>query len=136
MIARSIVNEVRRLLAEGKRSHRKIAQMTGISRGSVGAIASGRRPDYAACQREEDSCDEPLGPPARCPGCGGMVTMPCRLCRARQSRSPQQRTRPHNESFNERLELNLRPEQHARYEEVRAARRRTGSFWETEKCHD
>ena len=84
MISPQIVAEVRRLLAEEKHSHRKIARLTGISRGSVGAIASGRRPDYEPL-REEDEEEEPAGPPRRCPNCGGLVYVPCRLCRVRKT---------------------------------------------------
>ena len=60
MIAPQIVAEVRRLLAERKHSQRKIARLTGICRGTVGAIASGRRPDYEP-DRDEDEWEEPVG---------------------------------------------------------------------------
>ena len=55
MIAPSIANQIKRLLAEGKYSQRKIARMTGVSRGTVGAIAGGKRPDYEARARERQS---------------------------------------------------------------------------------
>lgn len=81
MLNPGIVQEVYRLLAEGKLSHRRIAKATGISRTSVGAIANGQRPDYAL----PASDDDPLltGPASRCVGCGGMVYMPCQLCQVR-----------------------------------------------------
>ena len=81
MLNPAIVQEVYRLLEEGKLSHRRIAKATGISRTSVGAIANGRRPDYAQPPSEEF----PLftGPALRCSGCGGMVYMPCQLCQVR-----------------------------------------------------
>lgn len=81
MIAQTLVDDVRRLLGEGRLSQRKIAARTGVSRGTVGAIAAGRRPDYAA--RRLEQFDSPSGPPVRCPGCGGRVRMPCLLCRLR-----------------------------------------------------
>ncbi|MBI3838414.1 MAG: hypothetical protein HY288_10840 [Planctomycetia bacterium] len=90
MIALVKIKEAQRLLAEGKLSHRKIAQATGISRATVGAIASGRRPDYEARQRARASANEPLGPLGRCPGCGGLVYMPCRLCGARKAKEHEQ----------------------------------------------
>lgn len=85
MIALGKIKEAEQLLAEGKLSHRKIAATIGISRSTIGAIAAGRRPDYEARQRaREEEAARPLGPPARCAQCGGMVYMPCRLCRVRQ----------------------------------------------------
>ena len=124
MIAPAIVIEVRRLLAETKLCQRKIAQLVGVSRGTVGSIASGRRPDYEGLPRDEDEIDEPAGPPARCPGCGGMVYMPCRLCRVQQAaprkRRPAQADRLRHKD--ESLNLTLRPDHRARYDEVRAGR--------------
>lgn len=84
MIEPSVVEEVRRLLAEGKLSQRKIAKHLGISRATVGAIASGKRPDYQPRPREEDDPFQITGPPRRCPGCGGVVYLPCRLCYVRE----------------------------------------------------
>ncbi len=90
MIALMKIKEAERLLAEGKLSHRKIAKAVGISRATVGAIASGRRPDYEARRRARASQVEPLGPLARCPGCGGLVHMPCRLCSLRNAKAYEQ----------------------------------------------
>ena len=45
MLDSFIVDTIRRLLAEGKWSMRKIARMTGVSRGTVLAIAHGKRRD-------------------------------------------------------------------------------------------
>lgn len=84
------VKEAERLLAEGRLSQRKIARAVGISRATVSAIASGRRPDYQARRLARASELEPLGPLARCPGCGGMVYSPCRLCRVREFLDQQQ----------------------------------------------
>lgn len=78
------VKEAERLLIEGQLSHRQIAAAVGISRTSVGEIAAGRRPDYEARWLARAAENEPLGPLARCPGCGGRVHMPCRLCRVRR----------------------------------------------------
>jgi len=123
MIAPGIVTEVRRLLNQGLLSQRKIARALGISRGSVGAIASGRRPDYAPPAEEAE--DEPTGPPQRCPGCGAMVFAPCRLCRLQK----QPRSSRRNVMFDDaiRLELNLRPDHRARYERVHWLRKQLGN---------
>jgi len=84
MISQALVEEVKRLLGQGELSQRKVATLTGVSRASVGAIASGRRPDYPV-RCNPDACEEalPQGPAERCPTCGGKVYMPCRLCRVR-----------------------------------------------------
>ncbi len=82
MLAESLVDQVFRLLSEGQMSQRKIALLTGVSRGIVGAIARGRRRLDLRPKCADDD-DRPLGPPTRCRGCGGMVYMPCRLCRIR-----------------------------------------------------
>ena len=86
------VKEAERLLAEGKLSQRKIASAVGISRATVSAIASGRRPDYEARQLARAAENELWGPIVRCPECGGMVYSPCRLCRARKAKKLEQET--------------------------------------------
>jgi hypothetical protein len=128
MIASHLVEQVEQLLAEGKLSHRKIARLTGVSRGTIGAIASGKR-----CIRPRAMClweDEPVipdTPPQRCPDCGGMVYMPCRVCRTRKAaaRSPGLRSLMQGNARQPivPLGLNLKPVHHERYEEVRRWRR-------------
>jgi len=125
MIAPQMIDEVRRLLAEGRLSQRQIARATNVSRGTVGAIAAGRRPDYRSSRRAVD--EEPLqptGPPRRCPGCGGMVYLPCRLCRARRQKAKAAKSPRPLRPFatEEPLTLNLKEEHRLRYEEVRARR--------------
>jgi transcriptional regulator with XRE-family HTH domain len=123
MIASVLVAEVQRLLAEGKLSQRAIARHAQISRGTVGAIASGRRPDYEILTT--DSEEESIGPPQRCPGCGGLVYMPCRLCRVRGKRAQESPPRPESQfaESQQRPRLELRHEHFVRYEQVRAWRR-------------
>jgi transcriptional regulator with XRE-family HTH domain len=82
MIAQAIADEVARLLAEGRLSQRQIARATGISRGTVGSIAQGKRPRRRPVESFLDPT-RPLGPPQRCRGCGGYVYLPCLLCRVR-----------------------------------------------------
>lgn len=97
MLAPTLVEEVRRMLQEGHVSQRKIAQRTGVSRGTVQAIAQGTRPDrFRSTDRRESDQGfiPPEGRPARCPGCGAMVQMPCLLCYLRANRPTQRRSRP------------------------------------------
>ena len=121
MIAPKIVAEVRRLLAERKHSQRSIARLAGVSRGSVGAIASGKCRDHTESREE---WEEPAGPPERCPECGGKVYMPCQLCRLREIRKkgPRQTAWGDATRIVEPLGLDLRPEHRIRYEQVRAWR--------------
>lgn len=84
MIAQVVVDEIRGLLEEGELSQRTIARRVGVSRGTVHAIARGKRPDYCTLQHDTDDFLPPVGPLRRCPGCGGMVLMPCLLCHVRR----------------------------------------------------
>ena len=85
MISVTVVSEIQEQLAEGRLSQRQIAQLLGVSRGTVNAIALGRRPDYAARPgRPPDDFTPPSGPPRRCRECGALVQMPCLACRVRQ----------------------------------------------------
>ena len=120
-----MVGEIRRLLADDNLSQRKIARRTGVSRGTIAAIAAGRRPDYERLRaaRQDDEF-EPTGPLVRCPQCGGKVYLPCRLCRAREMAAQlPKRPRPQFEAAG-LIELQLKEEHRLRYEEVLAARRR------------
>lgn len=123
MIAPSVVDEIRRLLAEGKYSQRRIARIAGVSRGTVGAIASGKRRDYATRARDLEP-EGPTGPPRRCPGCGGLVYLPCRLCHVRKLVGEARIARPPSRGETS-LELDLSGDHRARYERVRL--RRTGT---------
>lgn len=88
MIHPERVRFVKQLLREKKHSLRAISRLAGVSRGSVGAIASGRRPEYAPpSPTPEDDSWRPTGPITRCPNCGGRVYAPCRLCHVRDQAS-------------------------------------------------
>jgi transcriptional regulator with XRE-family HTH domain len=122
MIAEKVVDEIRRLLAAGGHSQREIARLTGVSRGTVGAIAAGKRSDHDAPRHAgHPELNAPVGPLRRCGGCGGMVYMPCRLCRARDAKAALRHARARDESAEpeEPLKLNLREEHRVRYEQVR-----------------
>ena len=120
MLAPARVAEIHRLLAEGRLSRRAVARAVGVSRNTVAAIALGRRPDYELLRRPADD-EPPLGPPRRCPGCGGMVYLPCRLCRMRRRLAAGAR-RPfdlHCAAGLPPLGLELRPDHYQRYLRVR-----------------
>ena len=93
MVEPKKVELIQRLVAEGKLSQRKIAKLAGVSRATVASIADGTRPDYSARQTEPKSefDQETTGPPVRCPGCGGRVYAPCRLCRVRRLKEEEKR---------------------------------------------
>jgi len=87
MLPLAKVQEICRLLDEGQLSQRKIALKLNVGRGTVSALASGRRGIYG---REPDG-QQPELPcfelePERCRGCGATVYKPCVLCRAREYR--------------------------------------------------
>ena len=84
MIAPSIVGEIRNLIDKGKLSQREIARRLGVSRGTVNAIALGRRPDQSTRRRQHSSgFIPPAGIPKRCPICRCKVQMPCLACQVR-----------------------------------------------------
>lgn len=119
MLAPAKVEEVERLLASGEHSQRTIAKMTGVSRGSVGAIAGGKRHIYPRNVKPE--FPDPEGPPERCPKCGGLTPLPCRLCYVRKKRG---KSPPKWDTLRDApLGLQLKGEPLARYEEVRRWRR-------------
>lgn len=85
MISQGTVAEICRLLGEGELNQRQIADRLGISRGTVNAIATGKRGRHGARPRSEVGLpyDPEDAPPVRCPGCGARVYLPCIACRAR-----------------------------------------------------
>lgn len=87
MLAKSLVDEIDRLLREGNLSQRKIAAQLQVSRGTVSAIASGRRGLYGHQASDGDATmPGPHRPPQRCRRCGHRVYMPCLICRSRDFR--------------------------------------------------
>jgi hypothetical protein len=79
MIAPDVVGRIECLLLEGRLSQSKIAECTGVSRTSVGAINCGKR----RVGLNPDRLASPSGPVVRCGGCGGRVLAPCLLCQVR-----------------------------------------------------
>ena len=94
MIAPTVASEIRSLLEEGELSQRKRARREGASRGTVGAIARGKRPGCSA-RRSAPAEDlvMPTGPARRCPGCGAMVQMPCLACHIRAIKETRRKRR-------------------------------------------
>ena len=90
MLSLNCVLEIRRLLDEGRLSQRKIAAHLGVSRATVGLIATGQRPLVGREQSSEPSSWDYYHDqlPSRCRQCGGMVFQPCVLCRVRALRAP------------------------------------------------
>jgi hypothetical protein len=83
MIPPALIEEIRRLLDEGQLSQRMIARTVGVSRGTVNAIATGRRLDAPAhpfASGEDTDFTPPAGLHVRCPGCGSLTQMPCLAC--------------------------------------------------------
>jgi len=86
MIDDDVVCEIRRLLGERRISQRDIARRIGVSRGTVNAIARGRRVGRPRTERPGAGFIAPSGRPVRCPGRGALVQMPCLACQLRSLR--------------------------------------------------
>jgi len=120
MIDAEIIEQVERLLVLGRHSYRAIARMAGVSRGTVGAVAAGKRSSDDQWKRTPMEI-EPMGPTRRCPTCGGKVQMPCRLCQTRELlRGGHLPSRWSGSGVVVRLEL--KEEHRRRYERVRGRR--------------
>lgn len=123
MIAPSVIDEVLRLLAEGSLSQRRIAQLTNVSRGTVNAVARGKRRAYRCSWSD---WEEPAGPLERCSKCGSLATTPCHACRVRELVAGD-RVRPNSAQGDVRLGLALCDPHRRRYEEVRRRRNESAS---------
>lgn len=122
MLAPWLVERVKTLSAEG-RSQREIARQLPVSRGSVHAIVTGKRPDYealkAARQRQAALTQLGDGPPVRCPGCGGKVILPCLVCLLRRLRDSGTSPRKYLDLGSDpTFKLDLKPDDRARYEQI------------------
>ena len=85
MLKPQMILKILFLLKERKFSQRKIAKMLGVSRGTVSAIALGKRKLSSSLTAQEDtSVIPPKGPPLRCGGCGAKTKMPCLACQLRK----------------------------------------------------
>ena len=108
MLPLATIEEIDRLLRDDQLSQRKIAKQLGVSRGTVAAVATGRRGMYGKEPEDETSRSlAPQSPPVRCPGCGFLIYMPCLVCSARTYRLQKKVQRMmlavHQKSRNRRL---------------------------------
>lgn len=87
MLPAKKVLAIRRLLDEGELSQRAICRRLKVGRGTVSAIATGKRGLHGRETAMRILDDELAKVAARCPGCGGMVYQPCVLCRTRAYRT-------------------------------------------------
>lgn len=84
MLAKPLIKEIDRLLKKGDLSQRKIAAKLHVSRGTVSAIANGRRGLYGREVGDDElSSLRPSTPPERCPRCGYRIYVPCLICSSR-----------------------------------------------------
>lgn len=88
MLPHAKVAEIRKLLAQGYLSQRQIARTLHVSRGIISSIATGKRPNYPVKVPEQEI--DYSRPPIRCSGCGGLVHLPCKLCRVRELKARKQ----------------------------------------------
>ena len=129
MLDSHIVKRIKTLLTVKKWSLRKIVKLTGVSRSTVLAIAAKKWTEHPPLLSDE-ALLAPLDPPERCPTCGGMVFMPCLLCRLRDELAAKHFTKgkkrlrrrsPRYEA--DSFSLALKPQDRRRYEEIRASRK-------------
>lgn len=117
VISPALAAKVRSLLVDQKMSQRQVARLTGVSRATVKAIASG---EWFERYRARHGCDNTTPILTRCPECGAMVEMPCRACEVRRlKKAGRIPPLPSTEDGPPRVEL--RGSEYARYLEVRAA---------------
>ena len=138
MIAEEKIRKAEQILAHGKLSQRQIAKITGLSRATIGMIASGKRKIQVKAIDPDMPSEPEDGPPVRCPGCGAIVQMPCLLCylksRAEKNApimrpclndvgtTPAMTNEQHSQRPTIRLGLNLTDDELKRYQEIRAWR--------------
>ena len=130
MISSVLVDRVLPLLAAGVLSGQQTARMTGVSRGTVAAIARGDHPNqrppnsnpagpYGPGDPDEEEPPRPIG---RCGRCGAMGELPCRPCDARAAWAASfvhRLAKKLAAAAEEPLDLELRAEEHARYLSIR-----------------
>lgn len=81
MLTEGQVERIKQLHAEGY-AQRTISFHLHVARGTVANVIHGR-PVRQPAQLSVEDPPPFSGPLERCPGCGGMVQMPCLLCRVK-----------------------------------------------------
>jgi DNA-binding XRE family transcriptional regulator len=124
MLSPDVIRKIQQLLEERQHTHRKIATSVGVSRSTVAAVAKGERRITDTVRRVPKPKPKPKPPEGiqRCPSCGAKVRMPCLLCQMREMASNEQAPQDHPIVATP-IGLELKPEQQARYAEVRRWRR-------------
>lgn len=79
MLEDSVIKQIQMLVQQGHLSQRKIAKQLGVSRGTVQAVANGKRIERSG-HPASATWIAPSGQPQRSPLCGGRVRMPCLAC--------------------------------------------------------
>jgi len=121
MISEERIAIAEQLILDEKLSQRQIAKQTGLSRATIGAIASGKRRIFKrkpllVIEHDKNS------PHVRCPGCGLRVRLPCVRCLLQKYGKKQKIT---NEKINKTdFSINLTDGEAKRYQEIRRWRER------------
>ena len=81
MIKNDIIRKILYLVKQEKMSQRQIAKRLGVSRGTVQAVAHGRRSEHiSSAMKAVATWIVPSGKPKRCHKCGSWVKIPCLAC--------------------------------------------------------
>jgi hypothetical protein len=107
------------LLRDSNLSQRQIAAVAHVSRGSVANVLYNR---HRGRDRPADDVEDLVGPPERCPECGCLVYMPCRLEIARRALACADKQPSDASRAIEPLGLDLHGEPLRRYQEIRRRR--------------
>lgn len=126
MISPDQEREIERLLNTGA-TQRETARQTGVSRATVGNIATGKRPlGLSRNEIRRRVREKPIilsdGPLAHCDECGAMVTQPCIACAARAGKTRHALGVDKLDREIPELDLDLHGETLDRYQEIRAVR--------------
>jgi len=78
MLSPQVAAEIRSRLADGQISQRALARELGVSRGTIGVIATGKRPQRPS--KTDESLLFGVGDRHRCDGCGATVRGTCLAC--------------------------------------------------------
>ena len=119
MISEDTILCIQEILVQNIHTHRQIAEQCGVSRQFVSNVANGKRTlknqRYKPFELNQENYE-------RCPSCGCRVLMPCLACYLKKVVFPI--SNEHQEKLT--VGLNLRPEHHKRYLQVRAEREKYG----------
>jgi len=88
MIKNEVIKQIQFYVRQGRMSQRKIATFWGVSRGTVQAVANGKRTDNVLSSVKTAIWVAPSGKPKRCCYCGSWVKMPCLACQLSMEQQP------------------------------------------------